>query len=103
MIVIPVPPSILPFDFQDELLREGMRARLQCIVSEGDSPITIKWLKDGHPLGEHMGVILKDMDEYSSILAIKMITPRHNGLYTCMAKNAAGVASHSARLSVNGN
>lgn len=98
-----MPPKILPFVFQDELLREGMRARLQCVVSEGESPVVIEWLKDGKPVGEDMGIVVRAMDEFSSILAIKLITPRHNGLYTCLAKNPAGTASHSARLSVNGN
>ncbi|GAB6026403.1 Down syndrome cell adhesion molecule-like protein 1 [Chamberlinius hualienensis] len=98
---IVVPPKIVPFQFQDELLREGMRARLQCVVSEGDSPIHITWLKDGKSLTNDLGIIVRVLDEFSSILNINNILPKHNGKYTCVATNRAAVASHSTILSVN--
>ncbi|GAB6020833.1 hypothetical protein CHUAL_003487 [Chamberlinius hualienensis] len=97
-----VPPKIVPFEFQEDLLREGMRARLQCVVSEGDLPLNVSWLKDGKPLDEAMGVTIRNLDDFSSILTIASITPSHNGNYTCVASNTAASTSHNAQLSVNG-
>ncbi|GAB6021010.1 Down syndrome cell adhesion molecule-like protein 1 [Chamberlinius hualienensis] len=97
-----VAPKIVPFEFQDELLREGMRARLQCVISEGDLPINVEWLKDGNKIPNELGILIKTLDEFSSILTIHSITPKHNGKYTCVASNDAATVTHSAQLSVNG-
>ncbi|GAB6020836.1 Down syndrome cell adhesion molecule-like protein 1 [Chamberlinius hualienensis] len=97
-----IPPKIVPFEFQEDLLREGMRARLQCVVSEGDLPLKVSWLKDGKPFDEAMGVTIRNLDDFSSILTIASITPSHNGNYTCVASNTAASTSHNAQLSVNG-
>ncbi|GAB6032243.1 Down syndrome cell adhesion molecule-like protein 1 [Chamberlinius hualienensis] len=97
-----VPPKIIPFEFQDELLREGMRARLQCVISEGDLPLTVTWWKDGSPITPDMGILVKVLDEFSTILTINHISPKHNGEYICMASNEAATVTHMARLSVNG-
>lgn len=102
MNCITVPPKIVPFEFQDDLLREGMRARLQCVISEGDLPLTVKWLKDDNPIPSNLGVLVRELDEFSSILTITTITPSHNGKYTCVASNPAATVSHTAELSVNG-
>uniref|UniRef100_T1JES3 Down syndrome cell adhesion molecule-like protein Dscam2 n=1 Tax=Strigamia maritima TaxID=126957 RepID=T1JES3_STRMM len=96
-----VAPKIMPFSFQEDLLREGMRARLQCVVSEGDSPITIQWLKDNAVIPPELYIKIQQLDEFSSILNIGHITPKHNGNYTCTAKNAATTAAYSAILNVN--
>lgn len=98
-----MPPRIPPFSFQDQLIREGMRARLQCVVIDGDLPIRITWTKDGQPISSDIGVTIRDLDDFSSILTISKITPKNNGNYTCMATNAAGTATHTANLFVNGN
>ncbi|GAB6030519.1 hypothetical protein CHUAL_007381 [Chamberlinius hualienensis] len=100
-IDIAVPPKITPFSFQDQLIREGMRARLQCVVSDGDLPIRLTWLKDGHPISPDIGVSVRDLDEFSSILTIGKITPKNNGNYTCMVSNSAGSTTHTANLFVN--
>ncbi|GAB6021006.1 Down syndrome cell adhesion molecule-like protein 1 [Chamberlinius hualienensis] len=97
-----VPPKIVPFEFQDELLREGMRARLQCVISEGDLPLKVEWLKDGNKISNELGILIKTLDEFSSILTIHSIIPKHNGKYTCVASNDAATVTHSAQLSVNG-
>ncbi len=93
----------MPFSFQEDLLREGMRAQLQCVVTEGDPPIRISWSKDGQTIPQELDVSVREVDQFSSILAIRMITPKHNGNYTCAARNAIGTVTHSARLAVNGN
>ena len=99
---IAAPPKIVPFEFQADLLREGMRARLQCVVSEGDLPLNVTWLKDGEPILSNLGVLVRVLDEFSSILTISSIIPSHNGKYTCVATNRAATVMHSADLSVNG-
>ncbi|GAB6020997.1 hypothetical protein CHUAL_003637 [Chamberlinius hualienensis] len=101
-VKIQVPPKIVPFEFQEELLREGMRARLQCVISEGDLPLKVEWLKDGNKITNDLGILVKILDEFSSILTIHSITPKHNGKYTCVASNDAATVTHSAQLSVNG-
>ena len=79
-----------------------MRARLQCVVSDGDLPLNVTWLKDGMPMSPKMGVLVRALDEFSSILTISSITPGHNGNYTCVASNKAATVTHTAELSVNG-
>lgn len=79
-----------------------MRARLQCVISEGDLPLNVTWLKDGRPIPSKLGVLVRVLDEFSSILTINSITPSHNGKYTCVASNQATVVTHTAELSVNG-
>ncbi|GAB6021000.1 Down syndrome cell adhesion molecule-like protein 1, variant 3 [Chamberlinius hualienensis] len=97
-----VQPKIVPFEFQDDLLREGMRARLQCVISEGDLPLKVEWLKNDNKIHNEIGILIKTLDEFSSILTIHSITPKHNGKYTCVASNDAATVTHSAQLSVNG-
>uniref|UniRef100_T1JC13 Down syndrome cell adhesion molecule-like protein Dscam2 n=1 Tax=Strigamia maritima TaxID=126957 RepID=T1JC13_STRMM len=96
-----VAPKLSAFSFQDELVQEGSRGRLQCVVVEGDLPLKMQWQKDGKLLPSDLGITVKDIDEFSSILTITTITPRHNGKYTCSASNAAGTASFSTYLAVN--
>ncbi|GAB6020910.1 hypothetical protein CHUAL_003555 [Chamberlinius hualienensis] len=96
-------PKIAPFEFQEDLVREGMRAQIQCAVSEGDIPLTLSWMKDGHFINNTIhDVFINQVDEYSSNLAIRFVSPKHNGNYTCIVSNKAGVATHTAQLSVNG-
>lgn len=101
LVDVSVPPKITPFSFQEQLIREGMRARLQCVVSDGDLPIRILWLKDGDTIDPDLGVTVRDLDEFSSILTINKITPHNNGNYTCTVSNSAGSAHHTASLFVN--
>lgn len=104
LLISSVAPKLVPFVFQDDLLREGMRARVQCTVSEGDSPLKLKWMINGQSMQDaQLGVTIQEVDEFSSILTIGSVTPRHNGDYSCSASNAAGTAIHTARLFVNGN
>ena len=47
--------------------KEGDRAQLTCMVTSGDFPITINWLKDGRHLQHDTHVELKQMSEYSTV------------------------------------
>uniref|UniRef100_T1IT69 Down syndrome cell adhesion molecule-like protein Dscam2 n=1 Tax=Strigamia maritima TaxID=126957 RepID=T1IT69_STRMM len=100
-IVVMISPKIMPFHFQEDLLREGMRARLQCVVSEGDTPLKIQWLKDNINLPSNLAITVRNLDEFSSILTISNINPKHNGNYTCQASNSAATSTHTAKLNVN--
>ncbi|GAB6032244.1 Down syndrome cell adhesion molecule-like protein 1 [Chamberlinius hualienensis] len=157
---IMVPPNIVPFEFQEELLREGMRARLQCVVSEGDLPLNVFWLKDGKSFSDNLGVLVRNLDDYSILpkiipfaflddqfykgmrahvscavsqgdapvvfewlkdgkpinfnlgvvtrkiesnidsLSIDNVGSQHSGNYSCIARNRAGAAIHTAELLV---
>ena len=100
----------MPFLFPNKLLNEGMRSAVSCQILEGSLPITFRWDKDGQPLGAGSGVfgaiiegvVIRSNDEYSSTLIIDDLKFQHRGNYTCEATNAAGTATHSAELTVNG-
>lgn len=53
-------------------------------------------------MGGSSGVLAKKVADRVSMLMISVITARHAGEYVCTAENAAGTASHSTVLTVNG-
>ncbi|XP_021939407.1 Down syndrome cell adhesion molecule-like protein Dscam2 isoform X3 [Zootermopsis nevadensis] len=99
-ITVMVPPNITPFSFRLDL-HLGERVGVQCVVSKGDSPLTIHWLKDGEQLRQGDGLVLRTLDEFTSVLSIGALAPEHGGNYTCVARNTAAQAAYSAPLSVN--
>ncbi|KAE8748709.1 hypothetical protein FOCC_FOCC004512 [Frankliniella occidentalis] len=100
-LLVNVPPVIEPFKFQDGL-SEGMRTRTVCGVSRGDTPLSIRWLKDGEPLSQHMSASVSQLDQYASILSIPHLSAAHSGQFTCVASNAAAEVRYTAELSVKG-
>lgn len=94
-------PEIDPIAVKPDLQR-GMRMHLTCVVSKGDFPIVIRWLKDGSPIPHGQGVTEKTLDEYSSILTFSGLSLKHTGNYTCQASNAAATKSYSVEVIVNG-
>ncbi|XP_074653669.1 cell adhesion molecule Dscam1-like [Tubulanus polymorphus] len=93
------PPHIDPFRFPQR--KQGERVRVACFVSSGDSPITMSWVKDGKPIPPDLGVVLHQLDTFSSTLSIGDSTPRHNGNYTCIASNLAAKVNYTARFHVD--
>lgn len=83
-------------------MNAGEFANLQCIVPTGDLPLNIHWSYPGEEMGGSSGVIAKKVADRVSMLMISVITARHAGEYVCTAENAAGTASHSTILTVNG-
>lgn len=83
-------------------MNAGEFANLQCIVPTGDLPLNIRWSYPGEEMGGSSGVIAKKVADRVSMLMISIITARHAGEYVCTAENAAGTASHSTILTVNG-
>ncbi|KAL1429594.1 hypothetical protein MTO96_016045 [Rhipicephalus appendiculatus] len=95
------PPVVSPFNFPDDLT-EGKRAGAACIVSDGDPPISIGWLKDGRPIDEKaLGATASRTNDYTSFLSIVAVRQElHRGLYTCIASNPAASANYTAPMLV---
>ncbi|XP_049806711.1 Down syndrome cell adhesion molecule-like protein Dscam2 [Schistocerca nitens] len=93
-------PEIDPIVIKRDL-QLGMRMRLVCVVSKGDFPIRIQWLKDGSPIPEDQDIAEKILDEYSSTLSFSSLAVKHNGNYTCHASNAAASRNYSVEIIVN--
>ncbi|CAK9819274.1 Cell adhesion molecule Dscam2 [Anthophora plagiata] len=98
-IEVKVPPKIESFKFPDNI-HKGARVYVACVVSEGDSPLKITWLKDGRPLNS-TETTTHHISEYDLTLIIQSATTAHNGNYTCVASNDAAEASHTATLLVH--
>jgi hypothetical protein len=97
-----VPPVVQEFAFTKLPMNAGEFANLQCIVPTGDLPLNIRWSYPGEEMGGSSGVLAKKVADRVSMLMISVITARHAGEYVCTAENAAGTASHSTILTVNG-
>lgn len=92
-------PQIEQFHFNSNGVNGGQAVRVMCMVTSGDLPIDIYWLKDGQPL---LRSIYHKIDEYTLILSLRQTTIGDSGNYTCVASNAAGLASRWSTLKVKG-
>ncbi|XP_037715250.1 Down syndrome cell adhesion molecule-like protein Dscam2 isoform X37 [Drosophila subpulchrella] len=90
-------PQVDQFQFNANGVNGGQAVRVMCMVSSGDLPIDIYWLKDGQPL---LRSIYHKIDEYTLILSLRQTTIGDSGNYTCVASNAAGSASRWSILKV---
>lgn len=98
-----VSPQIAPISFGDEPVNAGDLVSVQCVVTKGDSPLEITWTFDSQPIrSDRMDVIVSNSGKRVKQLTIESVAARHAGEYTCVASNAAGSTSHSAKLDVNG-
>ena len=95
-------PTLMPLTFGRDVLDEGEFAQLVCIVSKGDEPLHITWSLKGDDVSSEPGLTTTTLGARTSMLTISSVGYRHSGLYTCMAKNRAGVATETAELRVNG-
>ncbi|XP_021928600.1 Down syndrome cell adhesion molecule-like protein Dscam2 isoform X2 [Zootermopsis nevadensis] len=96
------PPSIYPFSIESGV-RLGERLGLQCLVTKGDIPLSIHWLKDEDEVLslELPALTVRNLGEFSSTLLIEQLSVEHGGRYTCQASNHAATTSHSVMLAVN--
>ena len=99
-----VPPRIVPFEFAygDDLVTTGQPMTVQCMIAEGDTPITFRWSFHGKELSSQMGISTSRINSRVSLLSIDSIEAGHAGDYTCTAQNSAGLANHTAVLLVQG-
>lgn len=98
-----VPPQIAAFSFGDEPSNPGESAGVQCMITKGDLPMTIKWILNSALLvsGEN-GVSIVKLSPKTSVLNIPSVNEMHRGIYKCIAENSAGENSHTAEFVVNG-
>lgn len=90
----------MPFVIEEDL-NSGDSIELNCYVSKGDKPVTIKWNINGKDAAVVPGVSEVTKDR-SSLLTISNVMAIHNGNLTCTATNRAGSSSYHAELHVNG-
>lgn len=66
-----------------------------------DPPITIKWQKNGKPLGEfYQFVQVVSITEFASSLIITNISRDHSGRYSCIASNNVATTNFTAVMVV---
>ena len=92
----------MPFNFGDESLTSGQPVAIQCMVSTGDLPLTIRWAFHGEELSSQMGISIIKAGPRLSLLTIDSIAAGHSGDYTCTASNKAATVNYTATLAVNG-
>lgn len=97
-----VAPKLLPFSFGDEPSYLGDTTSVQCTVSSGDMPIRFSWLLNGRHIKDMVGINIGSFGKKTSFLGIDALSEEHAGNFTCVAENAAGIASYSANLIVKG-
>lgn len=90
------------FSFGDEALSYGDTISIACTVSGGDLPITVEWSLNGSPLEPYLEIQTEKRGKRINNLVIDLVSAKHAGNYTCLAKNAAGIAEHTSELVVNG-
>jgi hypothetical protein len=73
-----------------------------CGLTDGDPPVTIRWLYNGHDIPSNVGVVVVKLGELSTVLSISSVSEKNAGNYTCIAANSAGIDSFSSTLVVNG-
>ena len=96
------PPVIGAFAFSREVMNEGDFAQVSCVVNSGDEPLTISWSFHGDKIGQNTGITTTNLGSRMSMLVIDSVGYRHQGNYTCQAKNKAGIQKYTAELKVNG-
>lgn len=97
-----VKPQIEPFTFNLNTINEQNTAKVICTVIAGDLPIEIKWLKDGAELRAGGNRRVMQLDDMMVMLSLSALSVNDSGNYTCLAKNSAGRAEHTASLYVKG-
>ncbi|KAG7213701.1 hypothetical protein KM043_002940, partial [Ampulex compressa] len=102
VLAVNVSPQIAPISFGEEPVNAGDLVSVQCVVTKGDSPLEITWSFDGQPIrSDRMDVLVSNSGKRVKQVTIESVAARHAGEYTCVASNAAGSTSHSAKLDVN--
>lgn len=100
---VAVKPEVEPFSITDNTLNEGGSTKILCTVSSGDMPIYFVWTKNGHLMNAHKNNLkVQQLDELTSIFSLTRVSLEDAGNYSCIAKNEAGSASHTAFLKVMG-
>jgi hypothetical protein len=94
-------PQIFPFSFGEESANAGDVIAVQCTVTKGNSPIVISWLFNNTKIKPIDGILILKIGSRISSLSIDSVRSEHSGIYTCVARNAAGLSNHTSHLQVN--
>lgn len=101
MLCALAPPEVAIYG-ADDTVNSGDDVSLTCNVNKGDVPVSISWTYHGRQLPLNRGFTTELVGKRTSILLITSASHGHSGTYTCLAKNAAGLASSSISLVVKG-
>ncbi|UYV60135.1 Dscam [Cordylochernes scorpioides] len=93
-------PKIQSFHFFSGI-EIGKKAKLTCIVVDGEGPFDFSWSKDGAKLHSGDLVRLNRVDEETSMLSISAVQPAHVGNYTCTVSGPRGTDSYTTALLLN--
>jgi hypothetical protein len=88
-------------DLRDCQVLEGSAARFDCRLSGFPEP-RVHWYKDGRELEESRHIVVEFEGEDLCSLIVREAGPDDEGVYKCLAKNAAGTAFSEAELLVEG-
>ncbi len=80
---------------------EGQPAKFDVTVTGTPKP-EIRWYRNGHQLSNNRETNIIIRLDGSSSLIIPKTLPKHSGTLTCKAENMAGLASCTAKLTVEG-
>ena len=97
-----MPPKINPFHSTILSLNVGDRASITCSVIKGDTPLNVKWLKNGVLIDPSQRIVVTQVDQYNSILVIEHLSASHSGNYSCVVSNPAAEVESTQALLVNG-
>ena len=93
-------PRIVKFEFPLDL-QVGQRTSVPCLVSSGSPPYKFEWIKDGLVISSNERTSIGEFEGVST-LVIKETSIEDAGNYTCIAKNAFGSDSFTAKLTLKG-
>jgi hypothetical protein len=83
-------------------LNVGDRASITWSGKKGDTPLHIKWLKNGILIDPSQRISVTQVDQFNSILVIEHLQASHSGNYSCVVSNQAAEVESSQALLVNG-
>ncbi|RVE61151.1 hypothetical protein OJAV_G00167850 [Oryzias javanicus] len=94
----PKSPPALIAPLQDILVSEGRPAQLQCSVSGED--LQVSWFCNDREIRQSDIFRMSHFDE-TCLLEISRVLPSHEGEYSCIAQNSAGMVTCSATLNLD--
>ncbi|XP_076308605.1 cell adhesion molecule Dscam1-like [Tachypleus tridentatus] len=100
-VIIKVAPLIDEEFFPEtKIVSQGMRVKLVCAIIKGDTPIRIRWMKDGGAVVRENKRRVQTLDD-SSLLVLINVSYSDSGNYTCLASNNAATVNRTTTLVVN--
>lgn len=64
--------------------------------------MSVTWLLNNQSIEQMQDISMSKIGKRIHVLSIESVAGHHAGIYSCRAKNIAGLSEHSAILSVNG-